>query len=91
VRRGQPEVVVMDVRMPRMNGADARRLLCERETQARPVLILTTFQHEEVLSAGLRAGASGFMLKDAPGEEGGGYQGDHQPPAHRVPASDGVG
>ncbi len=69
VRRHRPEIVVMDVRMPRMNGADATRELRERLSEPPPVLILTTFQDEEVLSSALRAGASGFVLKDAPGEE----------------------
>jgi DNA-binding NarL/FixJ family response regulator len=69
VRRVSPEVVVMDVRMPRMNGADATRQLRERLTAAPPVLVLTTFGDDEVLSSALRAGASGFLLKDAPGEE----------------------
>ena len=69
VRRDRPDLVVMDVRMPRMNGADATRQLRERLTQPPPVLILTTFQDEEVLSSALRAGASGFLLKDAPGED----------------------
>jgi DNA-binding NarL/FixJ family response regulator len=69
VRQHQPEVVVMDVRMPRLNGADATRQLREREPDAPPVLILTTFGDDEVLSAALRAGAAGFLLKDAPGEE----------------------
>jgi DNA-binding NarL/FixJ family response regulator len=69
VRRTRPEVVVMDVRMPRMNGADATRQLHDRLPDCPPVLILTTFQDEEVLSSALRAGASGFLLKDAPGEE----------------------
>ncbi len=69
VRAERPDVVVMDVRMPRLNGADATRLLRDRLADAPPVLILTTFQDDEVLSAALRAGASGFLLKDAPGEE----------------------
>ena len=69
VRRQRPEVVVMDVRMPRMNGADATRQLRERLSEPPPVLILTTFQDDEVLSSALRAGAAGFLLKDAPGEE----------------------
>jgi DNA-binding NarL/FixJ family response regulator len=59
----------MDVRMPRMNGADATHQLRERVSEPPAVLILTTFQDEEVLSSALRAGASGFLLKDAPGEE----------------------
>jgi DNA-binding NarL/FixJ family response regulator len=64
----RPDVIVMDVRMPRLDGAEAtRRLrtLCD----APPVLVLTTFGDDEVLSAALRAGASGFLLKDAPGED----------------------
>jgi len=64
----RPNVVVMDVRMPRMDGAEATRQLRNQEG-APPVLVLTTFQDDEVLSAALRAGASGFLLKDAPGEE----------------------
>jgi DNA-binding NarL/FixJ family response regulator len=69
VRLHQPDVVVMDVRMPRLNGADATRQLRESDPQAPPVLVLTTFGDDEVLSAALRAGAAGFLLKDAPGEE----------------------
>jgi DNA-binding NarL/FixJ family response regulator len=69
VRQHQPDVVVMDVRMPRLNGAEATRQLRESDPQAPPVLILTTFGDDEVLSAALRAGAAGFLLKDAPGEE----------------------
>jgi DNA-binding NarL/FixJ family response regulator len=69
VRRWQPDLVIMDVRMPRVNGADATRQLRERVADAPPVLVLTTFNDDEVLSAALRAGASGFLLKDAPGEE----------------------
>ncbi|HEY1297720.1 MAG TPA: response regulator transcription factor [Chloroflexota bacterium] len=69
VRRQRPEVVVMDVRMPRLNGAEATRQLREHMPEAPPVLILTTFQDEGVLSSALRAGAAGFLLKDAPGEE----------------------
>jgi DNA-binding NarL/FixJ family response regulator len=65
----RPDVVVVDVRMPRMNGATATHQVRERMTDPPPVLILTTFQDEEVLSSALRAGASGFLLKDAPGEE----------------------
>jgi DNA-binding NarL/FixJ family response regulator len=58
----------MDVRMPRVDGAEAtRRLRAQAGTP--PVLVLTTFKDDEVLSAALRAGASGFLLKDAPGEE----------------------
>jgi DNA-binding NarL/FixJ family response regulator len=63
-----PDVVVMDVRMKRMDGAEATRRLRARQPSP-PVLVLTTFDEDEVLSASLRAGASGFLLKDAPSAE----------------------
>ena len=63
-----PDVVVMDVRMKEVDGIEATRRLRARE-DAPPVLVLTTFDDDEVLSGALRAGASGFVLKDAPGEE----------------------
>ena len=68
VRRLRPDVVVMDVRMKRVDGAEATERLGARD-DAPPVLVLTTFDDDEVLSAALRAGATGFQLKDAPGEE----------------------
>ncbi|MGQ0804290.1 MAG: response regulator transcription factor [Actinomycetota bacterium] len=68
VRRLSPDVVVMDVRMKRVDGAEATRRLGARDG-APPVLVLTTFDDDDVLSAALRAGAAGFQLKDAPGEE----------------------
>jgi DNA-binding NarL/FixJ family response regulator len=64
----RPQLVIMDARMKIMGGAEATRLLL-RHADAPPVLILTTFDDDEVLSASLRAGASGFQLKDAPGED----------------------
>jgi len=67
-RAASPAVIVMDVRMPRLNGADATARL-RQDPDAPPVLVLTTFGEDEVLSAALRAGAAGFLLKDAPGEE----------------------
>lgn len=60
----KPEVVVMDVRMPRVNGIDATRSIVEAYPDVR-VLILTTFDLDEYAFAALRAGASGFLLKDA--------------------------
>jgi DNA-binding NarL/FixJ family response regulator len=63
-----PDVVVMDVRMKEVDGVEATRRLRERP-DAPPVLVLTTFDDDEVLSGALRAGAAGFVLKDAPGEE----------------------
>jgi DNA-binding NarL/FixJ family response regulator len=69
--RLQPDVVVMDVRMPGMDGVAATRLLTRDRAQvdeASPllrVLILTTYHADEAVYAALRAGASGFLLKDA--------------------------
>lgn len=63
----QPHCVVMDLRMRRMGGVEATRLLADR--QGPPVLALTTFDDDELLSAVLRAGAAGFVLKDSPAEE----------------------
>lgn len=68
VNRLRPDVVVMDVRMKRVDGAEATRRLREH-ADGPPVLVLTTFDDDEVLSAALRAGAAGFQLKDAPGED----------------------
>ena len=68
VARLRPDVVVMDVRMKDVDGVEATRRLRER-AGAPPVLVLTTFDDDEVLSGALRAGAAGFVLKDAPGEE----------------------
>ncbi|HKA92846.1 MAG TPA: response regulator transcription factor [Acidimicrobiia bacterium] len=68
VGRLRPDVVVMDVRMKDVDGVEATGRLRER-ADAPPVLVLTTFDDDEVLSGALRAGAAGFVLKDAPGEE----------------------
>jgi DNA-binding NarL/FixJ family response regulator len=62
-RRRVPDVVLMDIRMPRMDGIEATRRIV-KESSAR-VLILTTFGEEEYVYATLKAGASGFLLKDA--------------------------
>jgi DNA-binding NarL/FixJ family response regulator len=64
----EPDVVVMDVRMPTMDGIEATRRLSALERPAR-VLILTTFDLDEYVYEALRAGASGFLLKDRPPEE----------------------
>ncbi|GAA3236219.1 response regulator transcription factor [Actinocorallia longicatena] len=62
VRELRPDVVLMDVRMPRLDGIEATAVIC-RETEAR-VLVLTTFDLDEYVYDALRAGASGFLLKD---------------------------
>lgn len=62
------DVVLMDVRMPRLDGVEATRRVCSAE-QPPKVLILTTFDLDEYAFTGLRAGASGFMLKDVPPSE----------------------
>jgi len=68
VRAHRPDVVMMDVRMPDLDGIAATAEIC-RDPQARTrVLMLTTFDLDEYVLAALRAGASGFLLKDAPRE-----------------------
>ena len=70
-RKLTPDVVLMDVRMPVMDGLEAtRQILSANPVEERPrVLILTTFDLDEYVYEALRAGASGFLLKDAPGQE----------------------
>uniref|UniRef100_A0AAU2V4E1 Response regulator transcription factor n=1 Tax=Streptomyces sp. NBC_00003 TaxID=2903608 RepID=A0AAU2V4E1_9ACTN len=62
------DVVLMDVRMPRLDGVEATRRICEAPNPPK-VLILTTFDLDEYAFSGLKAGASGFMLKDVPPAE----------------------
>ncbi|HEX4017320.1 MAG TPA: response regulator transcription factor [Frankiaceae bacterium] len=64
----EPDVVVMDVRMPVMDGVEATAQITARHPDVR-VLILTTFDLDEYAFAALRAGASGFLLKNVPPEE----------------------
>jgi DNA-binding NarL/FixJ family response regulator len=68
VSRWRPDVVVLDIRMRRVDGIEAIRRV-RRTADAPPILVLTTFGEDEILSGALRAGASGFQLKDAPGED----------------------
>lgn len=70
VRRLRPDVVLMDVRMPEMNGIDAAREIMGAHLDPAPrVLMLTTFDIDDYVYEALRAGASGFLLKDAPADE----------------------
>lgn len=66
LRSTSVDVVLMDIRMPRMDGVEATRRIHESGDDPPRVLILTTFDLDEHAYAGLRAGASGFFLKDAP-------------------------
>jgi len=63
-----PDVVVMDVRMPLVDGVAATRLVRDLP-DAPPVLVLTTFEDEEILAGALRAGAAGFLLKGVPADD----------------------
>jgi DNA-binding NarL/FixJ family response regulator len=68
VTRCHPDVVVMDIRMRRVDGAEATRRLRMQDSPP-PVLVLTTFDDDGTVAAALGAGAAGFILKDAPGED----------------------
>lgn len=64
----QPDVVLMDVRMPVMNGSTATRTICEKFPGAK-ILILSTYDEDRDVSDAIRAGAKGYLLKDMPSEE----------------------
>nr|KEP23132.1 LuxR family transcriptional regulator [Georgenia sp. SUBG003] len=68
VRALQPDVVLMDIRMPNMDGIEATRRITAAGSVPK-VLVLTTFDHDEYVVEALRAGASGFLLKDVPADD----------------------
>ena len=68
-RRTKPDVILMDVRMPNVDGLEATRRLLEGKEEGPRVLILTTFDLDEYVYEALKVGASGFLLKDTPPEE----------------------
>jgi len=68
VAQFEPDIVLMDLRMKHVSGIEATRSI-QGVTDPPPVLVLTTFDDDELLSGALRAGAAGFILKDAPAED----------------------
>jgi DNA-binding NarL/FixJ family response regulator len=68
-RETEPDVILMDVRMPNVDGLEATRRLLEGKDEGPRILILTTFDLDEYVYEALRAGASGFLLKDTPPEQ----------------------
>jgi DNA-binding NarL/FixJ family response regulator len=69
VEETSPDVILMDVRMPNVDGLEATRRLLEGKEEGPRVLILTTFDLDEYVYEALRVGASGFLLKDTPPEQ----------------------
>lgn len=69
VRRTAPDVILMDIRMPQLNGLDATRAVFAMPGDHPKVIMLTTFDADEYVFAALRAGASGFLLKDATADD----------------------
>lgn len=69
VRASRPDVVLMDIRMPELDGLEATRAIVDDSALDTRVVMLTTFDLDEYVYSAVRAGASGFLLKDAPAEE----------------------
>jgi DNA-binding NarL/FixJ family response regulator len=67
-RELEPDVVLMDIKMPRLGGIPATRQIC-RERPETQVIILTTYDADDLVFEGIKAGARGYLLKDASGEE----------------------
>jgi RNA polymerase sigma factor (sigma-70 family) len=65
----KPDVILMDIRMPRLDGLEATRQLADQRKNGPRILVLTTFGLEGYVYEALRAGASGFLLKDVPPEQ----------------------
>ncbi|MDX6657086.1 MAG: hypothetical protein QOH62_1879 [Solirubrobacteraceae bacterium] len=69
-KAAKPDVILMDIRMPELDGIEAtRRIVAENGADAPKILMLTTFDLNEYVYEALRAGASGFLLKDVPAEQ----------------------
>ncbi len=68
-RRTRPDVALMDIRMPEMDGIEATQIIADDPSLDTKVLVLTTFDLDEYVYGAVRAGASGFLLKDTPAEE----------------------
>jgi DNA-binding NarL/FixJ family response regulator len=68
-RRLRPDVVLMDIRMPEMDGIEATQLISSDDVCDTKISVLTTFDLDEYVYSAMRAGASGFLLKDTPARE----------------------